>query len=215
VNPSLGAEGSLLQSYPGGPFVAPTASQALAAPGEQAQLQLGEQAMQQSAAASGGLLTGGTAQALDAYGQNLASTNYQNTYNDAYNTYASGYNQFQNQQTNTYNRLAALAGTGQTTANTLGTLGSSAASSVASNLEGTASQIGQNTQNAAAANASGVIGSANAYSGAISGATGIANQGISQNNNLQLLASLNGANNPNSSNYQLQTVPTAGMDMYS
>jgi hypothetical protein len=169
VNPANGAAGSLTQAYPGGPFVAPTAAQALAMPGEQAQLQLGEQAMQQSAAAGGNLLTGGTEQALDAYGQNLASTNYQNTYNDAYNTYASGYNQFQNQQTNEYNRLASLAGVGQTSAQQLGTLGSSAASGVSSNLLSTGSNIGSALQNAGAANASGVVGSANALSGGLSG----------------------------------------------
>jgi hypothetical protein len=171
VNPANGAAGSLTQAYPGGPFVAPTAAQALAMPGEQAQLQLGEQAMQQSAAAGGNLLTGGTEQALDAYGQNLASTDYQNTYNDAYNTYASGYNQFQNQQTNEYNRLASLAGVGQTSAQQLGTLGSNAASGVSSNLLSTGSNIGSALQNAGAANASGVVGSANAISGGLSGVT--------------------------------------------
>lgn len=194
VNPSLGNFGSLLQSYPGGPFVAPTAAQANASPGEQAQLQLGEQAMQQSAAAQGSLLTGGTEEALNGYAQNLASTNYQNVYNDAYNTYASGYNQYQNQQTNTYNRLAGLAGGGQTTANTLGTLGTSAASGVTSNLNSTASAIGQDTQNAAAANASGIVGSANAYSGALTGTA-------SNLSNLALLSSLGGTTSSNSPAY--------------
>lgn len=210
VNPSLGGFGSLTQGYSGGPFVAPTAAQALASPGEQAQLQLGEQAFQQSAAAQGNVLTGGSAQSLNAYAQNLASTNYQNTYNNAYNTYASGYNQFQNQQSNEYNRLSALAGGGQTTANTLATIGSNAASGVTSNLTNTASQIGQDTQNAAAANASGIVGAANAYGGALSGTAG-------NLSNLALLSQLSGAagaNNPNSSNYQLPTVPSPGMDMY-
>jgi hypothetical protein len=175
VNPSLGGFGSLLAPYQG-TFTAPTAQQALNSPGEQAQLQLGDQAMQQSAAAQGNLLTGGTAQALDAYGQNLASTNYQNTYNNAYNTYATNYNQYQQQQTNEYNRLASLAGMGQTSAQTLGTLGQSASNNVSSNLMGTASAIGQDYNNAAAANASGVVGSANAWSGALgSGTSGISN----------------------------------------
>ena len=168
VNPSLGGYGSLMQAYPGGQFQAPTAAQALQSPGEQAQLQLGEQALQQSAAAQGNLLTGGTAQALDAYGQNLASTNYQNTYNNAYNSYASNYNQYQQQQTNEYNRLASLAGVGQQTASTLGTLGQNAATGVTNNLLSTGQSIGQNINNAGAANASGIVGSANAYGGALS-----------------------------------------------
>jgi len=91
VDPSLGGYGSLMGSYPGGSFVAPTAAQALQSPGEQAQMTLGEQAMQQSAAAQGNLLTGGTAEALDQFGQNVASTNYQNTYNNSFNTYSAGY----------------------------------------------------------------------------------------------------------------------------
>jgi len=189
VNPSLGAEGSLLSAYPGGPFKAPTAQQALEAPGEQAQLQLGEQALQQSAAARGSLLTGGTAQGLNAYAQNLASTNYQNTYNNAYNTYASGYNQFQNQQADTYNRLAALSGTGQTAAQNLGTLGQGAASGVASNVLGTAQGIGQQLNNTGAANASGIVGTANAYSGAIGSSA-------SNLSNLALLSQLYGGGDP-------------------
>ena len=50
---SAGGYGSLLSSYPGGAFQAPTAEQALNSPGEQAQLQLGETALQKSAAACG------------------------------------------------------------------------------------------------------------------------------------------------------------------
>lgn len=183
VNPSLGAFGSLNAAYPGGPFQAPTAAQALASPGEQAQLQLGEQALQQSAAAQGNLLTGGTAQGLNAYAQNLASTNYQNTYNNAYNTYATGYNQYQQQQANTYNRLAGLAGMGQTAANTIGTLGQTAANNVGNIALTGGAQQAQQINNAGAANASGIIGSANAWSNGLSSATG----GLSQ---LALLNSL-------------------------
>ena len=179
-----GGYGSLLQPY-GQTFTAPTAEQALNSPGEQAQLKLGEQAMQQSAAAQGNLLTGGTLQALDAYGQNLASTNYQNTYNNAYNTYAAGYNQYEQQQANEYNRLAALAGAGQTTASTLGSLGQSNANATSNTLSNTGSQVGQQLNNAAAANASGIVGSANAWSGAIGGTS-------SNLNNLLLLSQLAG-----------------------
>lgn len=169
-NTSLGAAGSLLTPY-SGTFTAPTAAEANASPAEQAQLAIGNQQLQQSAAARGNLLTGGTAEALQGYGENVAAENYQNVYNNAYNTYASGYNQYQNQQANTFNRLSALSGGGQTTAATLGTLGQSAANSVTSNELGTASQIGQDTQNAGAANASGIVGSTNAITGAIGGAT--------------------------------------------
>jgi hypothetical protein len=182
---ATGGYGSLMQGY-GQTFQAPTAQQGMQSPGTQAQLQLGEQALQQSAAAQGNLLTGGTAQALDQYGQQVGAQGYQNAYNDSYNTFASNYNQYQQQQANEYNRLASLSGIGQTSAQQLGTLGQSASNNVSSNLLGTASAIGQDYQNAGAANASGVVGAANAYSGGLS-STGSSLQ------NLLLLSQLQGA----------------------
>lgn len=185
-NPANGAAGSLLAAYPGGDFKAPTAQDMAANdPGYQARLNLGTQALQQSAAARGNLLTGGTSQALNKYAQDYASNEYSNYYNQAYNTHAQNYNQYENQQTNTYNRLASLAGEGQTTANTLGTLGANASSAVSSNLLGTASQVGQDYQNAGAANASGIVGSSNSINGAING-------GTSSISNILLLNSLLG-----------------------
>ena len=204
-NTSLGGFGSLMQAYPGGPFVAPTAEEALQSPGEQAQLRLGEQAMQQSAAARGSLLTGGTAQALDAYGQDLASTNYQNTYNNAYNTYSAGYNQYEQQQTNEYNRLAALAGVGQQTASTLGTLGQNNANATTSNLLNTSAQIGAQYNNAGSANASGILGTASAINGGISGAT----NGMT---NLMMLSQLQGSGaNPAAGAASAASNPFGGM----
>lgn len=172
-NTALGAFGSLNSPYPGGQFKAPSAQDLQANdPGYQARLNLGTQALQQSAAARGNVLTGGTAQALNKYAQDYASNEYNNYYNQAYNTYASNYNQYQNQQNNTYNRLASLAGAGQTTANNLATLGQNNANSMSNTVTGAAGQMGQDYQNAAAANASGIVGGANAWSGALGGATG-------------------------------------------
>lgn len=171
-NTSLGGFGSLLQSYPGGPFKAPSAQDLQQNdPGYQARMNIGTQALQQSAAARGNLLTGGTGKALNQYAQDYASNEYNNYYNQAQNTYATNYNQYENQQANTYNRLAGLAGSGQTAANTLGTLGANTANSVSNNLLSTASAMGQDYQNAGAANASGIVGSANAWNGAIGGAS--------------------------------------------
>lgn len=184
-NTSLGGFGSLMQAYPGGPFTAPTAAQAEATPGYQFQMQQGEQALQQSAAARGNLLTGGTAEAVNNYAQGLASTNYQNVYNNALNTYGTNYNAYQQNQANQYNRLASLAGVGQTTAQTLGSLGQSTANSVTNNELGTAQAIGQQGNNAAAANASGILNSASAINQGISG-------GLSSLSNLYQLGQLNG-----------------------
>ena len=197
-----GGYGSLNAPYPGGQFTAPTAAQALQSPGEQAQLQLGQQALEQSAAARGGLLTGGVLQGEQQYAQNLASTNYQNVYNNAYNTYSSNYNQDQQQKANEYNRLASLAGVGQQTAGQLGTLGQNSANSITSNLLGSAQAQGQQLNNSAAANASGIVGSANAYGGAISSA----GSGLT---NLALLSQLGlGGSGDGSSAYNLVNTTT-------
>lgn len=200
VNPRLGNFGSLMQSYPGGPFVAPTGLTEQNDPGYQARLQLGTDALQRSAAARGGVLTGGTAQALNQFAQDYASNEYQNVYNRAYNNYATGYNQYEQQQTNNYNRLASLAGIGQQTAQQLGTLGQGTANNVSSNLLNTASQMGQNYQNAAAANASGYVGSANAWSNAFGNTS-------SNLTNLMMLSNLMGGGG-------YGNVPTPTMNLY-
>lgn len=167
VNPSLGGYGSLSQGW-NQTFQAPTAAQAAATPGYQFAQDQGQQAIQRSAAANGNLLTGGTEKALDQYSQGLADTNYQQVYNNALGQYQMGYNQFENNQTNLYNRLASLAGLGQTTASQLNQQGQSAANGVSNILLGSGQQIGQNINNAGAARASGYVGQANAISGGLS-----------------------------------------------
>lgn len=167
VNPSLGAEGSLSQGW-GQTFTPPTAQQAAQTPGYQFQLDQGNQAIQRSAAASGDLLSGGTEKALDQYSQGLASTNYQQAYNNAYNQYSTNYNQFEQNQNNEYNRLASLAGLGQTSVAQLGQIGSNAASNTSNILLNSGAQVGQNINNAGAARSSGYVGQANAINGGIS-----------------------------------------------
>lgn len=150
-------------------FQPPTAAQAAAYPGEQFQLQQGEQAIQRSAAAQGGLLTGGTAKALNNYAQGVASTDYQNVYNNQFQNYQQNYNQFQQQQANIYNRLAGVAGSGQTSVNALGQVGQQAAGNVGNILLTTGAQQGADIQNAAYQTASGYVGAGNALSGAGTG----------------------------------------------
>jgi hypothetical protein len=172
-----GGYGSLSQGW-NQEFQAPTAAQAAQTPGYQFALQQGQQALQNSAAAKGGLLSGNTAEALDQYSQGLADSNYQQTYNNALGQYQSAYNQFQNNQANTYNRLAGLAGTGQTAAGQLNSAGQSAAANIGNISQTAGQQIGQSAQNAGAATASGYAGVANALNGGISSATGSAQQGL-------------------------------------
>jgi hypothetical protein len=124
-------------------------------PGYQFRLAQGQQALQNSAAARGGLLSGGTAKALTDYNQNAASGEYGNVYNRALQNYNTNYNTFTNDQTNTFNRLAALSGQGQVTANNLSNSGLSFANNSGSILTGAANNIGQDYQNIGAAQASG------------------------------------------------------------
>lgn len=188
-SPSVpGGFGSLMQPY-GKTFSAPTLEDMEQNdPGYQARLKLGQQAMEQSAAARGNLLTGGTAQAENQLAQDYASNEYNNFYNQAFNTFGENYNQYAQNQANQFNRLAAMAGMGQTTAGQLGTLGQSAANAVSNNLLSTGEMMGNDYQNAGAANASGIVGAANAYGGM---ASGIGNS-ISGLMNLSLLQNLLG-----------------------
>jgi predicted flap endonuclease-1-like 5' DNA nuclease len=172
----LGPYGSLMQGYGGGQFQAPTLAQAQQAPGYQFGLQQGEGALQAGAAANGSLLTGGTQNALDQYAQNYADTNYNNVYNQALQTYGTNYNVWANQQASEYNKLASMAGMGQTTAQTLNTEGLTSTGQIANTLGQTGQNIAQQNSNAAAATASGYIGSGNALSGMFSGLGGNASQ---------------------------------------
>ena len=106
----------------------------------------GLKALDRTAAARGGLLSGATLKGAQRYGQNLASDEYQNAFN-----------RYQVNRTNQLAPLQSLMGSGQTSANTLtnaaGNYGSSAADNITS---------------AGNARASGYVGQANALTGAIS-----------------------------------------------
>lgn len=115
-------------------------------PSYQFRLDQGEGALQKSAAASGGLLNGGTLKAISDYGQNAASQEY-----------ASAYNRYTSDQTNRFNRLASVAGIGQTAANTTDSLGTS-----------TASAIGNTTQNAGNATAANYVNASNSLNSGLS-----------------------------------------------
>ncbi|MCU1301969.1 MAG: hypothetical protein JWQ87_2253 [Candidatus Sulfotelmatobacter sp.] len=152
-------------------FQAPTSVTEQNDPGYQFRLQQGEAAMQNSAAANGSLESGNTAQALNNYAQNSASNEYSNVYNRALQDYGLRFNTFETNQANEYNHLAGLSGTGQTAATTLGQQGQAAANNIGNINLTTGAQQGQDMNNAAAAMASGYIGGANAWSGALGGAT--------------------------------------------
>ena len=168
ANGSGVGQGSLTTPY-GQTFQAPTALTEQNDPGFMARLKLGTDALQHSAAARGSVLTGGTAKALDQFGQDYASNEYSNVYNRALNTFDTNYNAYNTNQANQYNRLAALSGVGQTTATQLANQGQNASNNVTNNLLTSAQQQGQQINNAGAATASGYVGAGNAWSGALGG----------------------------------------------
>ncbi len=199
ANGSGVGQGSLTASYPGS-FTAPTGLTEQNDPGFQARLKLGTDAIQRSAAARGGVVTGGTAKALDTYGQDYASNEYGNVYNRALSDYTTNFNAYNTNQANQYNRLAALSGVGQTTANQLANQGQAASNNVSSNLLNTAQNIGQNINQAGAATASGYVGAGNAWNQGLSGTAG-------NLTNLALLSNLR-------SNQPYGTIPTPSMGIY-
>ena len=105
----------------------------------------GQRQLEQSAAARGDLLSGSTGRALVNYGQDAASGEFSNAYN-----------RFNNDRTTRFNRLSALAGTGQTATNVTGQLGADAAGKIADTRLG-----------AGNATASGYIGQSNAFNNSI------------------------------------------------
>jgi hypothetical protein len=81
--------------WKGGDYVNPSEADLVASPGYQARLSQGLQARNRSAAAQGTVLSGGTLKALDRYGQDYASNEYQTLRNNTYDAYKTRYSQFQ------------------------------------------------------------------------------------------------------------------------
>ena len=112
-------------------------------PGYDFRQQQGQRGVEASAAARGGVLSGAALKGLTRYNQDYASGEYQNAYN-----------RFNNDRTQRFNRLASLAGVGQTAARDIAQQGAQVASNVGSNIMG-----------AGNAQASSYVGQGNAISG--------------------------------------------------
>ena len=121
-------------------------------PSYQFRVNQGNNAIQSGAAAQGGLLSGATLKALQGYGQDMASQEYQN-----------GYNRFNADQTNQYNRLSNLVGIGQNAAAQTGNAGTQ-----------TAQAIAGNTMQGANAQAAGTIAAGNATANGFGSLLGLA-----------------------------------------
>jgi len=108
-------------------------------PGTQFRIQQGLNAMNATAAARGGLISGNALKAGQDYGQAQGSQEYQN----AFNRYVTQYNAGVNQANTNYNRAASLAGIGQTATNQL----SGAAGQYGANAGNLAMTAGSNAAN--------------------------------------------------------------------
>jgi hypothetical protein len=156
-------------------------------PGYGFRLSEGQKALDRTAAARGGLISGGALKAATRFGQDMGSQEYMNAFNRAltgYNTDVNrenqlysraltGYNTGVASENQLYNRQANLAGIGQTSTNLVGQAGAA-----------NAANVGNLMTSGAAASAAGTVGSANAI-----------NQGVSQylnyNQNSNLINALN------------------------
>jgi len=127
-------------------------------PGYAFRMSEGMKALERSAAARGGLLSGANLKNTQRFGQDLASQEYQNAFN-----------RFQTQRANTLNPYASLTGVAQSSANTLGTQAGQLGQYLGSNIIG-----------AGNAQAAGQIGAANAITGGVG-------QGINFYQNQQLM----------------------------
>lgn len=125
-------------------------------PGYAFRLKEGMNAMNATAAARGGLISGNALKAGQAYGQEMGSQEYNNAFNRYQTNYGTAQNTFQLNRNNLLEPLKFLSGQGQaSSANQAANIGAGAASNAAL------------ATGAANASAAGQIGSANAYTNAI------------------------------------------------
>ena len=132
-------------------------------PGYGFRLSEGMKALERSAAARGGLLSGGTGRALTRYGQDVASQEYGAA----------------------YNRLAGLANVGPQAAGIMSNLGQQYAGAVGQNLMAGGQAAAQGILGAGAARGSAYMGTANTLAGGLG-------QYLQYQQNQQLLSQLQG-----------------------
>jgi len=141
-------------------------------PGYAFRLSEGQKALERSAAARGGLISGGALKAATRYGQDMGS-----------NEYTNAFNRYQAERQARLGPLQSLTGMGQTTANTLGAAGAQ-----------NASAIGNYGTQGANATAEGYLGAANARASGYMGTANAINSGVgtylNYNNQQSLLAAL-------------------------
>jgi hypothetical protein len=130
-------------------------------PGYAFRLNEGIKALDRSAAARGGLLSGAQLKAVNRYGQEYAA-----------NEYGNAFNRQQLERASILNPLQSLSGQAQTSANTMSQAAGNLGAGESAALLAGGNAVAANTIGAGNARASGYIGSANAFNSALQGATG-------------------------------------------
>jgi len=125
-------------------------------PGYAFRLSEGQKALERSAAARGGLISGGALKAATRFGQDMGSQEYTNAFN-----------RYQTERAARLNPLQSLTGMGQTTAAGLGAAG-----------QNMASNVGGYGMQGAAATGEGYLGSANARASGYMGMSNAAQSGL-------------------------------------
>ena len=142
-------------------------------PGYAFRLSEGQKALERTAAARGGLISGSALKAATRYGQDMGSQEYQNAYSRA----LTGYNANVARADTGYNRLAGMAGIGQTTGQQLNTAGANYAGAGSATLGNYGTAMGNSIMGAGNAQAAGQMGMANSFANALgTAATGYQNQ---------------------------------------
>lgn len=121
-------------------------------PGAEFRRSEGQRGLEASAAARGGVLSGGALKAIARYNSDLASQEY-----------GAAYNRFNNDTTTRFNRLASVAGVGQTATNT----GIQAGNALTDQLQAGANNITSNINAAGNARASQYVNAGNAVGSAV------------------------------------------------
>jgi len=117
----------------------------------------GMKGLERGAAARGGLLSGATLKGITRYGQDMGSQEYSN----AFNRYLTGFNANMGERDRLYNRLAGVAGTGQTATNQIGAQGANMASNIGNAYMNNAANQGNAAMAAAGQRQSAFGGAAN------------------------------------------------------
>lgn len=155
----------------------------------------GTAAINNRALATGSYDSGATLKALTRFGTDYGNQRAGDAQQRFVQEETNQNNAFNTDATNTYNRLAGIAGTGQTAVNTVTNAGTNATNAITQAGTAAGTNISNLDTGAGNARAAGIVGGANAWGGALTGVASAANNyANTQNSNAILQAILSGRN---------------------